>query len=140
MTDRVRGFTLIELMITVAILGIIVAVGYPAYGNYVRGSICEAAKTSLLDGAAQMENKLLTAGGLTSTSSITLSSPSDSDAQFTIACAKDEAVDNNALYKCTATPNGKRFAAGSGTITLDGRGQKSGTGIFAQAWTSCKGI
>lgn len=40
------GFTLIEVMVTVAILMIIVTVAIPAYGDYVtRGKITEAAST-----------------------------------------------------------------------------------------------
>ena len=49
------GFTLIELMITVAIIGILSAIAYPSYESYVRKSRRVDAKNALLDLASRQE-------------------------------------------------------------------------------------
>ena len=55
----VAGFTLIEVMITVAIIAILAAVALPAYSDYVTRSRLVEAKTSLVDMRTRLEQYFL---------------------------------------------------------------------------------
>ena len=55
MTARSKGFSLIELMVTVAIVGVLGMIAIPGYRNYVLRATRAEAKQALLARAADLE-------------------------------------------------------------------------------------
>jgi prepilin-type N-terminal cleavage/methylation domain-containing protein len=60
LSSKVRGFTLIELLIVIALIGILSAIGIPAYQNYLQSVHDKDAQTAIKAiGVAQSTNKLI---------------------------------------------------------------------------------
>jgi len=103
-----RGFTLIELMIAVAVVGILAAIAYPSYQDSVRKARRADAKSALLDAAQRQErfyseNSQYTAplgtGGLNLSATTT-------DGYYTLAITNADAntAGRISTFTITATP------------------------------------
>jgi type IV pilus assembly protein PilE len=121
-----KGFTLIELMITVAVIGILAAIAYPSYTEYVIRSRRVEAQNLLNDAAARQERWKAQNGQYAKTadlSKLKLSTTSE-HGYYTLSLESDGAA---YVFKA-ARAGAQRADSKCGDFTLDDIGKK---GIFA---------
>ena len=128
---RYQGFTLIEVMIVVAIVGILSAIAYPSYAEYIRRGHRADARAGLLQ-AQQYLERAATATGNYPTSlppALRWRLPDgitpDPTKRYTIDF---QAGNTNAEYTLTATPQGAQTGDKCGTYTLSNTGVRGAAG------------
>ena len=122
-----HGFTLIELMIVVAVVGILSAIAYPSYTEYVRRGHRADARAGLLQAQQWLERAATATGVYPTTLPTALTWSGDTTKRYTIGFANGN---TNAAYTLTATPNnpGPQASDKCGTYTLSNTGLRGANG------------
>lgn len=129
---NLAAYTLIELLVTVAIIGIIAAVALPSFqASSMRAARTEA-QTALLEAASDQE-RFYSANSSYSTDALPLTNPAQEfktsrDGHYQISIA---ACDTGTIANCfvaTATPQGGQASDTCTTLTLTDTGIRGSTG------------
>ena len=117
-----NGFTLIELMIVVAIVGILAGIAYPSYQESVLKSRRADAKGALLNQANIMERHFTEANTY-----VSAPAPTNTD-YYNLAIAAATAT----AYTLSAAPQGAQASDSCGTLGINQTGTK--TASVAGCW------
>ncbi len=128
-----KGFTMMELMIVLAIIGILAAVGYPAYTGAMKKANRADAIDSLMSLAGRMEeyymnNDSYSGATINAAGTGTVGSNETSDDLYTLSITSA----SNFAYRLTATP--KTTDADCGNLILNSLGQKSDSQGSGNCW------
>lgn len=126
---RTKGFSLIELMIAVAIVAILASIAYPSYQNYViRSNRAEAQQVlmnlSSLQGQYMLDNRTYAVGS-TALTALTGSSTTTVDGTYTVTVTPN-APTTPPTYTITATPKSGTIQDGDGNLTVNYLGVQTG--------------
>ena len=121
-----KGFTLTELLIVIAIIGILTAIVLPSYQEHIRKSNRVVAILKLTKEAQQFERVHARQGAYP----IALTQIEDTDT-YTFLLVDPDPTDD--IYQITATPIGSNASDECGTLSIDQAGRTSAS-IATGCW------
>ncbi|WP_201549284.1 type IV pilin protein [Psychrobacter fjordensis] len=132
-SESQHGITLIEVMIVVAIIGVLAAIAYPTYQRYVLKSKRTDMMSEMQNIATQIQSNKLAQGSYSNDLITGLggSYPTQGNALYQVTFTPDPLTSN---WSIIATPEGQM--ATDGTLSLDFQGTKCrGSGVDKKCGT-----
>jgi type IV pilus assembly protein PilE len=129
-TRQYLGFSLIDVLITVAIVGILAAIAYPSYQSVMRKNNRAAAESYLADVAQRQQQYLLDQRSYASdVSTLGVPTPATLTPYYTIAIAV--AAGPPPSFSASAAPIGSQASDLSGqSLTITNTGAKGPSGVW----------
>lgn len=129
------GFTLIEMMIVVALIGILATIAIPGYQDYVRRANRSEAMALLTSNAHFMERYFTARNTYVGASLPETQSPTNGTARYALSFSGDPTA---TTFTIQAVPASGYSDSLCGTLTLNQAGTvtESGTGALSDCWRS----
>jgi len=148
MKSKLHGFTLIELMITVAIVAVLAAVAYPSYTSQIRRSNRSEARNALLQVQVAQEKVFLTynryaqndtelQGTPSSTTPGLQTATTTSGGNYTLALSSTSSGASDFTITATASSGSQLKDTDCKTFSINNQGSKSATNSAGTSNPNC---
>jgi len=118
-----RGFTLMELVVTMTIIAILAAIAIPSYSQYITRSKMRVAQTALMEAAVRQQSYLLDRRVYATTANLGYQIPGEITKDYKPIEVSGTPEGNPPTFLLTIEPLSS--SSGLQTFTLDHRGVKS---------------
>ncbi|MDR2365462.1 MAG: type IV pilin protein [Zoogloeaceae bacterium] len=125
--QKESGFNLVELMLTIALLGILAAFAYPVYEEYMQRARRIDCENTLMSAAAVLERKHSVINKYASDGlSLPTQCPRESNKKF--YSVEYNLAKDGSTFTLVATPMGAQASDTCGALTLNHVGEKGASG------------